>query len=401
MRKNMKYSSKKGNMVGFAIIGLAFLLLLGSLTTSDNSSSSSGGGSSGSGSNNNNNNNGISNVDLENSILFQINDTTLGKEVIDISNYPNMKIGSSKDYEQIYYRNNVVIKDSAFSENRLHIEIEDKITNSDDFLGLLVMGYPINGVFTSPIGLYINNNLYTSENKASNMPIFINRNDLNKTSNVITLATQNIEWYQIGKENRQEFSEIIIQAVSKNSLYSSRTIEFLTNTDKEHLNTLRLKLSVKCPPGEDGSTPIEGYVNGFKVLSQNPTCASANARGTVLSATVPITILKNSEDDEKNSLFLETFGTYETSLQIEEVSFNDEYTYTFYLNNNNDLYDVILFADFDREFLDIQINSYRFEIPRKQTVSIKNKLRSSQNVLTIHEIPTEIKQFTIEQINER
>ena len=121
----------------------------------------------------------------------------------------------------------------------------------------------------------------------------------------------------------------------------------------------------------------------------------------MLSAIVPKTILKNSEDDEKNSLLLETFGTYETSLQIEEVSFNDEYTYTFYLNNNKDLFDVILFADFDQEELDIQINSYRFAIPRKETVSIKNRLRSSQNVLTIHDTPVEIREFTIEQINER
>lgn len=415
MKTLKQNSSKKANVVGFAIIGLAFLLLLGSLTTTDNNNSSSsnnnnngggsssgGGSSNGGGSNGGNNGNGITNLDLENSILFQLNETILGKEVIETSNYPNMKIGSSKIYEQIYYRNDLELSNTAFNEKSLQIQIDDEITNSDDFIGLLVMAYPKTGQFQTPLGIYTNNNLFSSVNEVSSLPMLINRNDLNKTNNIITLKTKDVQWFQIGKEYSVDFSEIIILAVSKDSLFSSRTIEFLTNTDEEHLSTLRLKLSVICPPGEDGSTPIEAYVNSFKVLSQNPTCLTrTNAEGTVLSAIVPKTILKNSEDDEKNSLLLETFGTYETSLQIEEVSFNDEYTYTFYLNNNKDLFDVILFADFDQEELDIQINSYRFAIPRKETISIKNRLRSSQNVLTIHDTPVEIKEFTIEQINER
>ena len=127
MKTLKQNSSKKANVVGYAIIGLAFLLLLGSLSTTDgnnnnNSGSSSSGGrsSSGGGNNGGNNGNGITNLDLENSILFQLNETILGKEVIETSNYPNMKIGSSKIYEQIYYRNDLELSNTAFNEKSLN-----------------------------------------------------------------------------------------------------------------------------------------------------------------------------------------------------------------------------------------------------------------------------------------
>ena len=420
--KNILNSSKKANLVGFAIIGLAFLLLLGSLSFDTSTYSS----------NDryydrddcryydrederyyydcdyfghdddryyDRNRDRIVNFDLTNEIIFEINDTTLGEEVIETTEFPNIKIGSAKEYEELYYRKDVTIRTSAFSNSQISVRLDDELTNSSDFLGVLIMAYPTSGIFEEPLGIVINNNLVHVEREVSDLPVFLSRNEFNKTGNSLLLTTEEVEWFGIGGGNSIDFNEVVILAVKQDKAFSSRSIDFLIDKKEEHLEDVRIKLSVICPAGEDGSTPIEAYVNGFKVLSQNPKCVTSNNLGTILSAQVPLSVLKDSDKDEKNVLFLETSGQYETSLQIEEVSFNDKYTYTFNLNNNDDLYDVIFFGDFDKETLDIQLNSHRFEVPRRETVSIRNKLRSGKNVLTIRERPVEIREFIIEQVN--
>jgi hypothetical protein len=59
-----------------------------------------------------------------------------------------------------------------------------------------------------------------------------------------------------------------------------------------------------------------------------------------------------------------------------------------------------VFGDFNKEQLDIQINSYRFSIPRKETYSIRNRVRPGKNVITFHDIPVEIQELTIESLQE-
>ena len=393
MKHTTFFNSKKANVIGFAIIALAFLLLIGSMVTMDSDYSSSDSKRSSS------TNNRIGNINLNNEILFQINDTIFGEELIKSTNFPNMKIGNAKEYLTLYEQYDVFLQSTPLSSSKVEIPIDNEMTSSDDFIGLLIMPYPKNGLFTEDLEIRLDSTLFKSENKPSALPLVISKSQLFNVS-TLTLQLEDLKWYQITKRKSQELQELKVVAISKDSRYSSRTIDFLVNTQEENLKNVQLKLSVICPQGEDGSTPIEGYVNGFKVFSQNPRCASLVAGATVLSAQIPLSILNDIEDeDNKNELLLETFGTYETSLQIEEVSFNDEYTYSFYLNNNKNLHDVIVFADFNLEFLDVQINSYRFSIPRKQTVSIKNKLRSGKNIFTIHETPVEIKEFTIEQVN--
>ena len=394
MKKNIR-KNKKANMVGFAIIGLAFLLLLGSISTTGGGSSS--GGSKGDGDNDDK----IINYDLTNDILFELNNTKFGEEIIKSTNYPNIKIGSSKIYDTIYERYDQKLVSSSFSQKGISVGIDDSIINSEDFLGILVMAYPQGGLFEDSLGILVNGNVHTIVKDSSKLPILISKSEFNSSNNNINLQLANVEWYQLTNSKEVLLNEVKIIAISKDSRYSSRTIDFLVSTQEEYLKNVQLKLSVVCPPGEDGSTPIEAFVNGFKVMSQNPKCVTSNDRGTILSAQIPLSILRDSEEDEKNELLLETFGVYETSVQLEEVSFNDEYTYTFYLNSNRNLHDVIVYADFDQEALDVQLNSYRFSIPRKQTYSIKNKMRSGKNVFTIHEIPVEIRELTIEQVNKK
>lgn len=395
MKKNIK-KNNKGNMVGFAIIGLAFLLLLGSITTTGGSSSSSSGSSNG-----NDKDDRIVNYDLTNDVLFQLNNTKFGEEMIKSTNYPNIKIGSSKIYDTIYERYDQKLVSSSFSQKGISVAIEDSVINSEDFLGVLVMAYPKGGLFEDSLGVLVNGKIHSVVRDSNKLPILISKSEFNSSNNNINLQLANVEWYQLASSKELLLNEVKVVAISKDSRFSSRTIDFLVSTEEEHLKNVQLKLSVVCPPGEDGSTPIEAFVNGFKVMSQNPKCVTSNNRGTILSAQIPLSVLKDSEEDEKNELLLETFGVYETSVQLEEVSFNDEYTYTFYLNSNRNLHDVIVFADFDQEALDVQLNSYRFSIPRKQTYSIKNKMRSGKNVFTIHETPVEIRELTIEQVNKK
>ena len=401
-------NSKKANMIGLGIIGLAFLLLVGSVATEPNSPIS-GGGSGGSGSNtgggsNGGNNNGvsgggntISNSNFNNEVIFHINSTILGREVIRTTDFPNMRVGASVEYEEISLARNVNIESSSFNQNDYIFRIPRDVTQKQGFQGILIMPYPRDGVLTSNFGVYINGRLFSVEDSTSRLPIKILANEFNfQNNNTIRISTPPVNWNQFLTTHSQIFNEISIIAIYQDERFSTRQLDFVTSVEEDSLNFLRLKFSVVCPQGEDGSTPLEAYVNGLKVMSQNPTCVTRDARGTVLSAEVPKSIINFNS---RNSIEIETFGNYQTSLQIEEVSFNTQNEFSFYINRARDLEDVFIFGDFDREFLDIQINSQRFSIPRRETTSIRTRLRSGRNELILHDVPLEVRSLTIEQLN--
>lgn len=398
--KQLQYS-KKANMVGFAIIGLAILLLLGSVTTNDDSSIYDDNNNEGSNSDSSsqNGNSEIGDYNIVNEKLFEINSTILGREETKIQNFPNIKVGSAVEYEELAKISDITLKQSVFDSNEFSYQINRDVVDDENFLGVLVLAQSSKTTFESSLGLFINEQLYSSYDKNSQFPVKIDKNQFrNNTNNVITIRTPPVEWYQVLSNSEQFLSEIRIIGIYQDSRYSQRSIDFLVNSQEEdNLNFLRMKLSVVCPRGEDGTNTIEAFVNNFKVLSQNPSCLSNAAGSTVLSAQIPTEVL-NLEEDGKNTILLDTQGKYDTSLQIEEVYFNDDYEYSFYINRGEDVEDVIIFGDFDKESLDIQINSHRFSINRRETQSIRTKLRSGRNELVIHDIPVEIRELLIEQI---
>ncbi|MFT4244454.1 MAG: hypothetical protein ACMXYB_03295 [Candidatus Woesearchaeota archaeon] len=384
-------NSKKANMIGIGIIGLAFLLLLGSVIT-EPSSPISGGGSSSGGSGNI-----ISSSNFNNEVIFYINSTILGKEVIRTTDFPNMRVGASVEYEEISIDRNVKIKSSPLNYEHYTFKIPRDVIQKIGFQGVLIMPYPRDGILTSDFRVHINEKLFSIEDSISRLPIRILANEFSLTgNNTIRISTPQVNWNQFLTSYSQIFSEISIIAIYEDEKFSTRELDFVTTVDEDSLNFLKLKFSVVCPQGEDGSTPLEAYVNGFKVMSQNPTCATRDIRGTILSAEVPKSILNF---DSKNTIEIETLGNYQTSLQIEEVSFNTQNEFSFYINRGMDLEDVFIFGDFDREFLDIQINSHRFSIPRRETTSIRTRLRSGRNELILHDVPIEVRSLTIEQLN--
>lgn len=396
-------NSRKANMVGFAIIGLAVLLLLGSVATDPDSVVSEGSSGSNSGGGSNSDSNGdyeIENFDIINERLFQLNSTILGKEEVEIQTYPNIKIGSAVEYEELKQEKEIILRQGAFNSNEFSLTLNRDILDNEDFMYLLVVVQSPKSSFDSSLGLFINQNLYSTYEKSSLFPVKIERSSFQKNQdNIITIKTPPVEWYELFSKSEQILNEIRVIGVFQDSRYSQRDIDFLINSDDEdNLNFLRMKLSVVCPQGEDGSNNIEAFVNNFKVLSQNPTCLSNSAGSTVLSAQIPTQIL-NLENDAKNTILLDTQGRYDTSLQIEEVYFNDNYEHSFYINRGSDVEDVIIFGDFDKESLDLKINSHRFTIQRRQTQSIKTKLRSGRNELVIYDRPIEIEDLIIEQIS--
>lgn len=413
------FSSKRGNIIGFGIIGMAFLLLVGSVATEPNSPINGGGGSNGSGGGGNGSGGGssnggggggssgsggggssgntISSSNFNNEVIFHINSTILGREVIRTTDFPNMRVGASVEYEEISLSRNVNIESGPFNENDFTFRLPRDVVQRDGFQGLLIMPYPRDGILTSNFGVYVNGRLFSVEDSISRLPIKILANEFSSfNNNTIRISTPPVNWNQFLTTHSQIFNEISIIAIYQDERFLTRQLDFVTSVEEDSLNFLRLKFSVVCPQGEDGSTPLEAYVNGFKVMSQNPTCITRQAVGTILSAEVPKSIINF---DSRNSIEIETFGNYQTSLQIEEVSFNTQNEFSFYINRGRDLEDVFIFGDFDREFLDIQINSHRFSIPRRETTSIRTRLRSGRNELILHDVPLEVRSLTIEQLN--
>lgn len=389
--------NNKANVVGFAIIGLAILLLLGSAVTQPSSPISGGnentGGGSGSGS-------GSELFDVSSSVLFELNSTILGRERIRTIDFPNMRIGSAIEYDELYFVRDIRLISSPFNSNSFQSTIPRSVVEDEDFLGILLVMYPRDGRFDNEVGILVNNELFGVERSTSRLPLVINRREFQEGfDNRISITLPEVNWFEFFNSYEEVFNEIRVIAMYQDSRFSQRSLQFILQTNEENLNFLRLQFSVVCPQGEDGSTPIEAYVNNFKVMSQNPNCATRDPRGTVLSAHVPADILRfPGESTNYNTILIDTFGTYQTSLQVEEVSLNNDFEYSFFVSRSRNVEDVVIFGDFDREFLDLQINSYRFQLPRRETVSIRTRLRSGRNELIIHDAPVEIRQMLIEQI---
>ncbi|MFP4401973.1 MAG: hypothetical protein ACLFPL_01975 [Candidatus Nanoarchaeia archaeon] len=404
---NYQYNNKSANVVGFAIIGLAFLLLLGSLATEPGSivDDSNGNGGSGSGGSNNNGDDVWSGGDIENRVLFQFNETTkLGEEMRSQTSFPNIKIGSAVEYKQLEFKSQIPLKSSAFNKNSYQYTIPKRYLEDESLQAILIIPSFESGRINDEIGLLINSQLYSSYSSHLDFPLKIDVEDLSRNQTQIELRTPQVEWYQLSRSYEELLRSIEIVGIYQDTRYSEREIQFNVETDQEFLQSIGISLSVVCPEEEDGTNPIEVFVNDFKVLSQNPQCTSVVAGGTVLETQVPLEVL-NAEDEfagfSSNTLRLETSGKYEVSLRVDEISFNDKYTYTFDLNEYSDLRDIIVFGDFNKEQLDVQINSYRFSIPRKETYSIRNRVRPGKNVITFHDVPVELREFTIESFQER
>ena len=109
---------------------------------------------------------------------------------------------------------------------------------------------------------------------------------------------------------------------------------------------------------------------------------------------VPLSILKNQG---ANSIIMETEGYYKVAYSLNKIYFNDKDVYKFTINSFNDIVDVIIYGDFDKNVIDLRLNSQTFSLARDEIKSIIPYLRFGTNELRILTKPVEIEELIVEK----
>lgn len=378
MAKTTKKNKKANNQIGIAIITLGLLLLFGALffdvdyqTKSDylNSKSSS------------------YNSYPQETYLFYLNDTDIGRQSKVVESFPNIELGSKTTNNIIYRGNTFKIKSNPFSKTYYSFDLDiKKPLDTQEFL-LYFNTKRITG--NQNLIIKMNNEIfYDNDAKPNDIPINIKKKlSENQTKVKITFELQKPKWYQIFNWNTMEINSLQVVEVTQDSDNNQKEFDF--ELDKQYLESVQLTLITDC---EDTKTnkPIKVTVNGYVLADYNPDCTSYL---NTINKQIPLNILKT----QNNKIEFETSGYYKLSYNLNKIYYNDKDTYKFTINSFNDIIDVVMYGDFDEEVIDLRLNSQTMSLKRDEIMSIIPYLRYGTNELKFLTKPLDIDEFIIEK----
>ncbi len=378
--------SKKGfNQVGIAIIAMAVLLLLGGIFTSDD------GGTSPNYNNyyDYNSPDGIGYNVTNPNYLFYLSDTTIGRDEKKVMTSANIELGSKKEYNTIYIGNNFLLNANPFTANSYSVDVN--IRDVDEINGFLLYFKTIRSGGNANLKVYLDGRLM-SNNLARDfdIPIYLNAYDLDNKSMVrITFQLEKPKWYQIFNWNKLEIDNLKVVEERENRDNKVRDFTFLT--DFLNLDRVYMDLSISCENTKEVSEPIKVIVNGQIISNDNVDCSKRN---NVKLVEIPLEVLDASGN---NKLEFQTDGYYKIAYALNKIYYNDQDLYLFNLNSFNDIIDVIIRGDFDKDVIDLRINSQTISLTRDEIKSVLPYLRYGVNEIKILTKPVEIKELIIEK----
>lgn len=373
-------SNKKGvNQVGVAIIAMAVLLLLGAMFVDDSNPNSKA--------NYLDKKQNLSTGYPEESYIFYLNDTDIGRQKKVTENFPNIELGSKEEFNTIYLGNNFRLNANPFTSNPYSFNVN--IDKPKDVNAILIYFKSDRLSGDNPVDILINNNIILQnqmENRDSPIKIYITK-DL-YTSNNITFQIQKPKGYDVFNWNKLDITDLKIVELRQNKENNLKQFDF--EVEKVDLERAYIDLVVSCNEVVEIAPAIKIKVNDYIISDSNPPCTSKNSR---ISAEVPLNILKSS----RNRLELETSGYYKVAYSFNKIYFNDEETYKFKINNFNNIIDVVMYGDFDKEVIDIRLNNQTMTLNKDETKQVLQYLRYGTNEIKFLTKPVEIKEFVIEK----
>ena len=291
----------------------------------------------------------------EENYLFYINESDIGRQNIVRESYPNIELGSKEEFKTVYIANNIELKANPFTKTKVNLRITP--SNRENLQKLLIYANPESISGKQDLLVYINGNLEAQISPKSNhFPITLTNIPQN-SSFTLTLELVKPKWYQLFNWNKLHLKDFRVVEVNQNEENNKR--EFNFHIEKDFLETVTIDLSISCENIKELSEAIEVKVNDYIISNQNPQCTSKHNR---ISAEVPLNILSN----KINTLELKTSGFYKVAYSINKVYFNDQQEYKFTINSFNDIIDVIMYGDFDREVIDIKLNTKILQLERDE-----------------------------------
>lgn len=371
----MKKEKKANIQLGMGILFFALLLLLGGIL-SDKTPSDPG----------NQDDNNISNEQY----LFLLESAHLGSQNRVIENYPNFELGAKIENNIIFKGNSFRLNANPFTNNQHSIRLQSPNPENVKHYLLYFSIDQISGSETIIISNKDSNEEIARVNpKNINTPIIINEKPINKSLN-LGFEINKPSWYQIFNWNKIDIEDTRVVEISQDTEKKKRDFNFEIN--KNHLDKVFFNFLISCPKVTQTTASIKITVNNYIISNSNPDCISRNTR---INAEVPLNILKHG----KNNLSLETPGHYTLTYNLNKVFFNDQTSYKFVINNFNNISDAILYGEFDKDVVDLRINSKLISLKRNEFVSIFEHLKLGTNEIEILTKPVEIKKLAIEKEN--
>lgn len=327
---------------------------------------------------------------LEENYLFYLNQTDIGRQRKVTQSFPNIELGSKEEFNTVYLGNSFRLNANPFTSNAYSFDVQ--LSEPENVRELLLYFEPTRTggdqeLIVRANGVIISQNLARS----SDIPLKIQLNpDTRGNLSKVRLTFQLVKpaWFSLFNWNKMDVENLRVVELIQNKKNNFR--EFNFNIDKKFLEDVIIDLSVSCEQVEEFSEAIKVTVNGFIVANSNPTCTSRFNR---ISSNVSLNILNSG----KNTIEFETDGFYKVGYSVSEIYFNDQETYKFNINSFNDIIDVVMYGEFDKEVIDVRINTQTLSLRRDEIKSIVSFLRFGTNEIRFLNKPLEIEEFVIEK----
>lgn len=381
-----KKNNKATAEVGMAIIGMAILLLLGSIFVDNIDNSKSTYLQNKNNKYDNINNDGNYNNYPEETYLFYLNETDIGRQNKVTESFPNIELGSKVEYNVIYLGNSFKLKSTPFSGNEYSFMVS--LDAPEDIKSLLIYFIPERLAGSQNLIIKINNETYyDNKGMSSEVPININKNFNNQSSVKVTFQLERPKWYDIFNWNSFEINDIKI--VEKRQRQNNKIKEFNFQAEKEFLERVELNMVFDCKE-TTSSEAVKVTINDYKIADFNPDCQTSMR---IVETEIPINILNSQINDIK----FESEGLYSLAYSLNKIYYNDQETYKFTVSNFNDIIDVVMYGDFDKEVVDIKINNKLISLGRNEIESIVAYLKYGTNEIEFLNKPLEISEFIVEK----
>ncbi|MDA3855218.1 MAG: hypothetical protein PF569_03095 [Candidatus Woesearchaeota archaeon] len=379
----MKMENKNGStQIGFAIIVLAVLLFFGSIFVDDTPYKTKSSYIE----SKNTQDYASDSKYPEDNYLFFLNETDIGKQKKVTQSYPNIALGSKKEYNSIHLENNFRLNANPFTSNdySFNVNFEDP----QDVKSILLYFNPSRVSGDQDLVIYANGmEIYRNKARSNEVPLIINQKFGNATN--LKFELDKPHWYSFFNWNRFEIEELKIIEVRQDNSNNEKEFSFLV--EKDFLERVELNIVVDCDDETDSNKPIRVEVNGFTIDDFNPDCTSSVNRA--ITREIPLNIISS----ESNELVFKTEGYYELAYSLNKIFFNDQDVYKFTVNNFNDVIDIIMYGDFDAQQIDFRLNSQTMTLRRDEIKSIIPYIRYGTNELKVLTKPVEIKELIIEK----
>lgn len=331
---------------------------------------------------------------LEEDYLFYLNETDIGRQRKVTESFPNIELGAKEEFNTVYLGNNFRLRANPFTSDFERIEVQ--LSNANDVDELYLYLNPDRNSGDQDLMVFVNGQR-VSKNQASgqDLPIkvYLDKESMNISLNnsrvEVVFALEKPEPLDLFNWNSMDVTDLRVVEVVREKENSERAFDF--NINKQFLDSVFLDLTIACDEVTDEfGSPIKATINGYIVANNNPNCLSRFNR---ITSNVSLNILNNGI----NRLELETDGYYRVAYGITQEQFNDQDIYKFNVNSFNDIIDVVMYGDFDKEVIDIKINNQLFQLERDKVVSIVSHLRFGTNEIEFITKPVEIREFIIEK----